>query len=464
MKLSKWHLAMIVLVLGTAQAGWAAAKNFYLHNGERVLFYGDSITEQRYYPVAIETYVRTRFPNLQVKFVDSAVGGARVIGNWAVDSEAQSLERDVYPFKPNVITIMLGMNDALYQPFDQKTFDIYRKGYRYIIKSMQEHLPGVKIVLIEPSPWDDVTLKPSYPHNPDNAPGGYNDTLLHYCKFVRQLGAEHHLMVVNFNTPIVKLLQEAENENPKLAQKLIPGRVHPGASVQLYMAQLLLKAWDAPSTVTTVALNAKSDRVAESVNATVSGLSASGQRIAWTETDKALPYPIMTLHSTKWPQFPPDPFGGYPPFVFWKMPPLSGPEINPVAEMVVRLTYMYRDLDEETLKVAGLTAASYSLKVDGGTVGTFSKEQLAQGINLARYETPMMEQANKILTMVWHRVDLRFYGWRAVQVPLRHNANPEVQHAVNVILENLQQQQNKLVAETHAAAQPKPHHFELQAQ
>ncbi|HKI69675.1 MAG TPA: hypothetical protein VKA67_08805, partial [Verrucomicrobiae bacterium] len=83
MKLSRWQLVLVVLVLGTAQAGWAAAKKFYLHNGERVLFYGDSITEQRYYPVAIETYVRTRFPNLQVKFADSAVGGARVTGNWA---------------------------------------------------------------------------------------------------------------------------------------------------------------------------------------------------------------------------------------------------------------------------------------------------------------------------------------------------------------------------------------------
>ena len=326
MKLSRWQLAFMVLALGMAQTGWAAAKNFYLHNGERVVFYGDSITEQRYYPVAIETYVRTRFPNLRVRFVDSAVGGARVIGNWAVDSEAQSLERDVFPFKPDVVTIMLGMNDAEYRPFDQSIFDTYVKGYKYIIQSLQSHLPGVKIVLIEPSPWDDVTQKPSYFHNPGNLPGGYNDTLLHYCKFVRQLGAEHHFMVVNFNTPLVKLMEEAEKTDPALAGKLIPGRIHPGASTELAMAQVLLKAWDAPSTVTRVALNARSDRVENAANTTVSGLSASGQDITWTQTDKSLPYPIMTLHSTHWPQFPPDPFGGYPPEVFWKMPPLEGGE------------------------------------------------------------------------------------------------------------------------------------------
>jgi len=463
MKFSRWNFALIVLALIAAQPVWAAAKNFYLHNGERVLFYGDSITEQRYYPVAIETYVRTRFPNLKVKFVDSAVGGARVIGNWAVSSEEQSLERDVYPFKPDVITIMLGMNDAEYRPFDQSIFDTYKKGYRYIIQQMQQHLPGVKIVLIEPSPWDDVTQTPSYPHNPTNQSGGYNSTLLHYCKFVRQLGAEHHLMVVDFNTPVVNLLQEANKENHALAQKIIPGRVHPGPSGQMAMAQLLLKAWDAPATVTRVAITA-GGKVETSVNTEVSGLAATGQNITWTQKDKALPYPIMTLHSTKWPQFPPDPFGRHRPEIFWKLPPLEGTEINPVAQLVARLMHMYESLDSETLKVTGLKSANYALKIDGNAVGTFSKAQLAQGINLARYDTPMMQQANKVLTLVWHRVDVRFYGWRAIQVPLKIDPAPGTQHNINRMLSNLEQWQNMLVDKAHAAAQPVAHHYELVAQ
>ena len=463
MKFFRWNLALIVFALIAAQPAWAAAKNFYLHNGERVLFYGDSITEQRYYPVAVETYVRTRFPNLQVKFVDSAVGGARVTGNWATSSEDESLERDVFPFKPDVITIMLGMNDAEYRPFHQSVFDTYVKGYRYIIQQMQSHLPGVKIVLIEPSPWDDVTQTPSYPTNPTNQPGGYNSTLLHYCKFVRQLGAEHHLMVVDFNAPMVKLMEEADKVDHALAQKIIPGRVHPGATGELAMAQLLLEAWDAPATVTDVAINA-SGKVDNSVNTRVSDISASGQNVTWTQTDQALPYPIMTLHSTQWPQFPPDPFGRHTPQIFWKLPPLEGTEINPVAQLVTRLMHMYEDLDSETLKVTGLAAESYALKIDGNMVGTFSKAQLAQGINLARYDTPMMEQADKVLTLVWHRVDVRFYGWRAIQVPLRIDKNPDTQRDINQILANLEQWQNRLVDEAHSAAQPVPHHYELQAQ
>ena len=39
---------------------------FYLKDGDRVVFYGDSITDQRLYTVFTETYVVTRFPKLGV--------------------------------------------------------------------------------------------------------------------------------------------------------------------------------------------------------------------------------------------------------------------------------------------------------------------------------------------------------------------------------------------------------------
>lgn len=461
MKISRWHIAILALALGFTPTLRAAVKGFYLHDGDRVLFYGDSITEQRYYPVAVQTYVRTRFPDLKVKFVDSAVGGARVTGNWATSSETQSLERDVYPFKPNIVTIMLGMNDAMYRPFDQAIFNTYAAGYESIIDALQQNLPGVKIVLIEPSPWDDVTQAPSYPQNPGHLPGGYNDTLKHYCDFVRKLGAEHHLMVVDFNAPMVKLLQQAEQSDPAVAAKIIPGRVHPGASGQLAMAQLLLKAWNAPATVTTVTLNAHRNSIKKSVNTTVSGLTTTGQDVSWSQTDAVLPYPIMTLHSTKWPQFPPDPLGDFIPTIYWSLPTLKGTEINPVAQIVVNDMQMYQQLDREMLKVTGLSSDSYTLKIDGDTVGTFSNQQLAHGINLARYQTPMMDQADKLVGEIWRQEDLRFDAWRGIQVPLRDDDSPGVQESINNLIAILYRQDFAMDATEHSMAAPVPHHYEL---
>jgi hypothetical protein len=61
----------------------APPANFYLHDGDRVVFYGDSITDQRLYTTFVETYVITRFPQLKVSFVHSGVGGDRVTGGGA---------------------------------------------------------------------------------------------------------------------------------------------------------------------------------------------------------------------------------------------------------------------------------------------------------------------------------------------------------------------------------------------
>src|SRR5690606_37292146 len=63
-----------------AAAAEPAAGDFYLKNGDRVVFYGDSITERRLYTTLVETYVVTRFPGMNVSFVSSGWGGDRVSG------------------------------------------------------------------------------------------------------------------------------------------------------------------------------------------------------------------------------------------------------------------------------------------------------------------------------------------------------------------------------------------------
>ncbi|MFL6466085.1 MAG: GDSL family lipase, partial [Bryobacteraceae bacterium] len=47
------------------------ADSFYLKNGDRVVFYGDSITDQRLYTTFVEDYVVTRFPRRNIRFVHS---------------------------------------------------------------------------------------------------------------------------------------------------------------------------------------------------------------------------------------------------------------------------------------------------------------------------------------------------------------------------------------------------------
>ena len=110
----------------------ARAENFALKDGDRVVFYGDSITDQRLYTTFTETYVLTRFPKLDVSFVHSGWGGDRVTGGGGGPIDLR-LRRDVFAYKPTVMTIMLGMNDGSYRAFDEKIFDAYATGYQHII-------------------------------------------------------------------------------------------------------------------------------------------------------------------------------------------------------------------------------------------------------------------------------------------------------------------------------------------
>src|SRR4051812_20527485 len=152
----------LVFVLGVSFAASLAAASpgraddFYLKDGDRVVFYGDSITAQREYTARVEEFVLTRYPGMKVAFYHAGVGGDRVTGGGAGPID-ERLDRDVIRFKPTVVTIMLGMNDGEYKPFDQPVFDTYARGYRHIVERLQAELPGVRLTLIQPSAFDDVT-------------------------------------------------------------------------------------------------------------------------------------------------------------------------------------------------------------------------------------------------------------------------------------------------------------------
>jgi hypothetical protein len=76
---AQWFVLAVAVALALAVPGKAQGP-FPLKDGDRVVFYGDSITDQRLYTTFTETYVVTRFPALRVWFVHSGVGGDRVTG------------------------------------------------------------------------------------------------------------------------------------------------------------------------------------------------------------------------------------------------------------------------------------------------------------------------------------------------------------------------------------------------
>ncbi|HLI34629.1 MAG TPA: SGNH/GDSL hydrolase family protein [Terriglobia bacterium] len=407
----------LLIVLSGIQASAAQAEDsYYLKSGDRVVFYGDSITQQQYYTMDVEDYTLTRFPALKVSFVNSGWGGDRVTGGAGGPIDLR-LNRDVFPYKPTVVTIMLGMNDGEYRPFEESVFHTYSAGYEHIIQSLRDRLPGVRITVIEPSPYDDVT-------RPPNFAGGYNGVLIRYGEFVADLAHRLDLTLANMNAPFVANLERANRLDPTLAQKIVPDRIHPSPGGHLWMSEALLKSWNAPGLVTAVEIDAAQSRVSRAENTRVTDLK-TGRSLTWTQMDDALPMPINLK--------------------------------DPLVLLALRSSDFIQALDQETLQVGGLSGSKYALKIDGENVGDFTAGQLARGINLAALETPMLQQVELVHKLTQEHNHVHFDRWRDVQVPLAGEDFPAIQQAERA-LDKLEQ---KLIAQQRAAAQPKPHRYEL---
>ncbi len=157
-------------------------------------------------------------------------------------------------------------------------------------------------------------------------------------QFVKRLAARNNLLCVNFNAPMASVLKQAEAENPQLAARITPGRIHPSASGHLVLAKALLQAWGAPATVTAVTVHAASDHAVESVNTTIRRLKIVQGVLSWTQNDTCLPCPIMALHN-HWPQFAPACRQWEGMSFPWMAPKVSWNYSNPLAELVLHVRH-----------------------------------------------------------------------------------------------------------------------------
>jgi predicted GH43/DUF377 family glycosyl hydrolase/lysophospholipase L1-like esterase len=389
------------------------ARNFYLHRGDTVVFYGDSITEQNYYNQWVELYAATRFPWMRIHFYGAGVGGDRVTGGGGGPID-QRLARDVFSEKPTVVTVMLGMNDGMYRSTTDEIEQTYVKGYEHLLDSIRGHVPGVRLTLLGSSPYDDVT-------RPVTFPGGYNSVMQHFAEIDQSLADKYGAAFVNLNPPVVKVIEKADVMDPKLAVLLLPDRVHPDPLAHWVMAEALLKGWHAPSLVSDVTLDARAGTVMQARNASVGQLEQTAEGMKWTELEYGLPLPLSRSNATQ--------------------------------SLLLDLTDIEQQLNREILRVRGLSAGRYTLSIDGELVDTFSPEALEGGVNLADYGTPMFHQAQRVSWLVRDRDEAHYIHLR-MRV---RNADTGSDEGKDV----MQEFENSLEDSIYEAAEPKPHVFRL---
>ncbi|HEY3780358.1 MAG TPA: SGNH/GDSL hydrolase family protein [Fimbriimonadaceae bacterium] len=382
---------------------------FFLKPGDRVVFYGDSITEQQFYTTEIEAFVRTRYPKMDTRFWARGWSGDATWGGGGGTPD-QRVSRDVKPLDPTVVTVMLGMNDGGYVPYDQKIYDTFNDWYGKLIGYIKRDAPKARVTLIRTSPWDDIVKdNPPFPGKKWAPWHGYNDTLVRYGKVVLDQAKANHYRYVDFNQPLVSLLISAKAKDAALADKIIPDGIHPSAQGHFIMAETLLRSWGAGPVVSSVDLDFEGHQVDDTNAAHVSDFRG----LSWSCLEHALPCPI---------DFD-----------------------DKLTALVMKISNFVEDLDREMLRVENLPAGSYSLKIDGEAVGSFSNMDLQNGVNLAVLPTPMVKQSLSVLAAVKNRSHEDFVRWRG---------SDKEKAAVSETDDQLNAAEVKL-------AQPIPHKFEL---
>lgn len=182
-----------------------------------ILFTGDSITDgNRYkkkdqewdlnhqmghsYPYIVNGMLGYHYPEKHFHFRNKGVSGNRIIDLYA------RVEVDLFPIKPDILSILIGVNDG---PIDRNDYkptsqEKYERLYRQLLDEVREHLPDCKLILMEPFVCNAGKLKEEYPI--------WRECVTGYAESVRRLAEDYHAVFVPLQEEFDKRCEEGVPE------------------------------------------------------------------------------------------------------------------------------------------------------------------------------------------------------------------------------------------------------------
>ena len=196
---------------------------------------------------------------------------------------------------------------------------------------------------------------------------GYNQTLEKFSDGVKVIADKNSGVFVDQFHPYLAALDRARSERPKYDRITGGDAVHPGPPGQALMAASILKGLNFPSLVSSAEIDAASSKVVAVKNCTIESVAAKEGGLSFSRLDGALPFfPVDAVTILPW---------------------------APILD----------ELNEYRLKVTGLSAGKYEVRVGGKKIAELTAEQLASGANLAAgalTDGPIADQVKAVRTAV----------------------------------------------------------------
>ncbi len=335
----------IIVMLGV---GASAHADLLLKEGDRMVFLGDSITQQQIYTRYVMDYFALRYPDLHVTFRNAGVSGDTAAG------AIMRFGKDILPVKPQVVSICFGMNDAGYAAFDENRYQTYLAAMTVLLSELKDI--EATVVLLTPGPVD-----PDKGSNWLDWPM-YNEVLKKYGEGLKELAARQGVAIYDTRLLMMEVQTRAKAADPKFT--MIPDAIHPESPGQALMAYGLLTALGASGSASGLEIQIKMSAVVAD-RCTVENLQITDSEVKFTRRDEALPT-----------YFDPEVAAIYP------------------------YAPMLEQMNRYPLKVSGLQEGEWRLTVDGVQVSNFTSQALTEGVNLATYPGPwrtLAETVNKLV-------------------------------------------------------------------
>ena len=215
----------------------------------RVLWLGDSITQDGKYVSFVEYYLEKKFPAQDFDFVSIGLSSETVSGlsekthPFPRPCLFARLQRALDAVKPATVVACYGMNDGIYHPQSKERMRAFQGGI--------DHLSGVvqsaeaQLILLTPPPFDPLPVKNVLPETaPDfsyqNPFTNYDSVLNAYSAWEMGPSVNDGGVVVDLHSALENFLATQRGKNPQFS--FGKDGVHPSPLGHLLMAQTILRA------------------------------------------------------------------------------------------------------------------------------------------------------------------------------------------------------------------------------
>lgn len=227
-------------------------KDKLLPEALRIVFLGDSITDDGTYIAYLDAYFRLLAPASRIELI-----------NLGVSSEtASGLSEPIHPFprpcvhdrlasalaetQPDWVVVCYGMNDGIYHPLSEERFGAYKDGLLRLLGQIRQ--AGAKAIAMTPPPFDPASLqdgakrllpegRPESAYSYETPFADYEQVLKRYADWVLSLGEDAADATVSIHD---ELLAHIAGERAAHPAYLSGDGIHPFAPGHAVMAQSIL--------------------------------------------------------------------------------------------------------------------------------------------------------------------------------------------------------------------------------